>query len=92
MAKNLARQLKDDDYFAESDAEPDYDKLSDEELDDLYNFGEIRSAAKSQKKTSQAKSKQAHRAWSADDDENWLDIELEGDEDLDGDEDLYDDY
>ena len=90
MAKNLARQLKDDDYFAEPDVEPDYDKLSDEELDDLYNFGEIRSAAKSQKKTSQTKSKPANRAWSADD-ENWLDIELEGDEDLDGDEDLYDD-
>ena len=94
MAKNLARQLKDDDFFGE----PDYDKLSDEELDDLYNFGEIRSASKSQKTKVQAKSKQAKPSWSPDDEKELLDIDLDVDADLDidagldVDEDLYGEY
>lgn len=38
MGKQTAEKFDDDDYFDE----PDYDKLSDADLDDLYNFGEIR--------------------------------------------------
>lgn len=41
MGKQSAERFSEDDYFAE----PDYDKFTDEELDELYSFGEIRAAS-----------------------------------------------
>lgn len=77
MGKRMAERFGDDDYFAE----PDYDRLTDEELDELYYYGEIRTPAKRRKSTQKASMKKTSpRLFSEDDEENWLDVDLEGDE------------
>lgn len=77
MAKRMAERFDDGDYFAE----PNYDQLTDEELDELYNFGHFRSAPK-RKKASRKVLKKASPILFADDDNAWLDMDLDGDEDL----------
>lgn len=77
MGKRMADRF-DDDYFAE----PNYDKLSDEELDELYYYGEIRSPAKPKKvaaKKADAR-KVVQRLFPENEDDEWLDVDLDGDD------------
>lgn len=76
MGKRMAERFSDDDYFAE----PNYDNLSDEELDELYYFGEIRSASKPKKRKSAPKKANPRLFDEGEDD--WLDVDLDGEEDL----------
>ncbi len=73
MGKRMAEWF-DDDF-----KEPNYDKLSDEELDELYYYGEIRSASKPKKlagkKAVVSKAKVVQKLFPDDEDENWLDDE-----------------
>lgn len=80
MGKRLAERFDDDDYFAE----PNYDRLSDEELDELYYFGKLRSAPR-RKKASPVKTahgKSSPRLFSDQEEDDWLDVDLEGDDEL----------
>ncbi|ASJ72721.1 hypothetical protein IMCC3135_13165 [Granulosicoccus antarcticus IMCC3135] len=79
MGKRMSDRF-DDDYFPE----PNYDKLSDQELDELYYFGEIRTAVKPKKSgvKKSAVKKVAPKLFASDSDENWLDVDLNGDDDL----------
>lgn len=74
MGKRMAEWFDDDDF-----KEPNYDKLSDEELDELYYYGEIRSASKPKKLASKkavaGKAKVVQNLFPDDEDENWLDDE-----------------
>lgn len=77
MGKRMPEWLDDDDF-----KEPNYDKLSDEELDELYYYGEIRSAPKPKKPVSKkAASQVVQKLFPEDEDDDWLD----------DDEDLYED-
>lgn len=78
MGKRIADSFDDDDYFAE----PNYDKLSDEQLDELYYYGEIRTPAKLKKVAHKAKMKKSATRLFADDEDGWLDVDLDGDDDL----------
>lgn len=83
MAENTAVQFEEDDYFRE----PDYERLTDEELYELYHFGEPLS-------TAQNKSRFLKKAVNVDvrsldfSDEDWLEMNLEAD---DSDEYLFED-
>lgn len=83
MGKRMPKRLDDDDYDDNFD-EPDYDNLSDEELDELYYFGEIRSAPKLKKPVRKKvdASKVVQKLFPDVDDDDWQD---------DDDEDLYED-
>ena len=72
MGKRMAERFDDDDFN-----EPDYDKLSDDELDELYYYGEIRSASKPKKLASRkaVASKVVQQLFPDDEDEDWLDDE-----------------
>jgi hypothetical protein len=84
MGKNLSTRFDDDDYFKE----PNYDKLSDEELDELYYYGELRSKPNRQKAANKAAAKKPKvKLVADDDDENWMDMDI----DLDGDDGLFED-
>lgn len=75
MGKRMADTFGEDDYFAE----PNYDRLSDEELDELYYYGEIRTPAKRKKAAKKASMKKtAPRLFADDDEDNWLDLDLDG--------------
>ncbi len=69
MGKRMAERFDDDDF-----KEPNYDKLSDEELDELYYYGEIRSASKPKKLASKKAvgSKVVQKLFPDDEGENWL--------------------
>ena len=85
MGKRLARQL-DDDYFKE----PDYDRMSDEELDDLYHFGEVRSAPKRRLPKPTLTGEKAEIEY-VDISESWLDDDMGDDMDNElDDSDLFD--
>ena len=76
MGNRMSERFGDDDYFAE----PNYDKLSDEELDELYYFGELRSAPKKKKAPAKAAPKKpAPRLFEDDEDDEWLDADLDDD-------------
>ena len=70
----MAERFDDNDF-----KEPNYDKLSDDELDELYYYGEIRSASKpkklASKKADAVKAKVVQNLFPDDEDENWLDDE-----------------
>lgn len=72
MGKRMPEWFDDDDF-----KEPNYDKLSDEELDELYYYGEIRSASKPKKLASKkaVASKVVQKLFPDDEDENWRDDE-----------------
>lgn len=78
MGKRMADRFSDDDYFAE----PNYDKLSDEQLDELYYYGEIRTPARQKKAAHKATMKKSAPRLFTDDEDGWLDLDLDGDEDL----------
>lgn len=74
MAKNMASRFNEDDYFNE----PDYEDYTDEELDELYYFGELRSPARKKKALRKATEKKAKRRLFTDTDEDeWLDLDLD---------------
>ncbi len=77
MGKRMAERFDDDDFN-----EPNYDKLSDEELDELYNYGEIRSASKPKQLAVKkaAAMKIAPKLFADKDDDDWLDADLDGDD------------
>ncbi len=81
MGKRMPERFDDDDF-----AEPNYDKLSDEELDELYYYGEIRSPSKPKqpavKKVVARKS--VPKLFADEDDDDWLDVDPD-------DDDLYED-
>ena len=73
MGKRMAERFDDDDFN-----EPNYDKLSDEELDELYNYGEIRSASKPKNLAGKkVAAKKISPKFFADEDD-WLDADLDG--------------
>ena len=76
MGKRLAVKLEEDDDLSE----PDYDQLSDEELDELYNFGELRSPPKRRAPVAKTKIKLAEIKYLEEENEDWLDDDLEDDE------------
>ncbi|WP_430878027.1 hypothetical protein [Granulosicoccus sp. 3-233] len=78
----MADRFSDDDYFAE----PNYDKLSDEQLDELYYYGEIRTPTRHKKAAHKATMKKSAPRLFADDEDGWLDVDLDGEDD-----DLYED-
>lgn len=82
MAKRVAERFEDDDYFAE----PNYDLLTDEELDELYHFGELRSSSRRQKQLRKKSSKKADIHVLDFDDDDWSDADLELEDDFDADE------
>ncbi len=77
MGKRMADSFGDDDYFAE----PNYDRLSDEQLDELYYYGEIRTPSKRKKAAHKAKMKKTAPRLYSDDDDSWLDLEFDDDDD-----------
>ena len=74
MGKRMPKRLDDDDYDDNFD-EPNYDNLSDEELDELYYFGEIRSARKPKKlvRKKPDASKVVQKLFPDVDDDDWRD-------------------
>ncbi|NND89972.1 MAG: hypothetical protein HKN42_03850 [Granulosicoccus sp.] len=79
MPRRGARESSDDDFFDE----PDYDQYSDEELDELYQFGEIRSALPRQRTLKKRNPSPIESSATPEEDDSWND-----DEDVD---DLYED-
>ncbi len=68
MGKRMAEWFDDDDF-----KEPNYDKLSDEELDELYYYGEIRSVPKPKKPVSKKAVARKVVQKLFPEDEDWLD-------------------
>ena len=86
MGNSLAERLDEDEYFTDIN----YDLFSDEELDELYDFGALRSARKSRKANKQSTKNRTRRNMHRFDDE-FLGVDIESDEEFDEFDD-YDDY
>ena len=75
MGKRWADRRDDDDYFAE----PNYDDFTDEELDELYHYGEVRSPRKQNKVKRKKSTGTSSPELFAEDEEDWLDFEPDDD-------------
>lgn len=75
MGKRMPKRFDADDYD-DNFNEPNYDKLSDEELDELYYYGEIRTASKLKKPVSKkADASKVVQKLFPDVDDDWQDDE-----------------
>lgn len=80
MAKKTSDRF-DDDYFAE----PNYDNYTDEELDELYQYGKLRSPSRKSKLAGKTTEKAKKKPPLPNYDDDW------GDTDFDDDDDDFDD-
>jgi len=75
MRKSHTNRFNDDDYLAE----PNYNHFTDEELDELYYFGELRSAAKKRKAARKSQARKINsKPPSRFVDDDWLDFDIDG--------------
>lgn len=74
MAERMAVEFEEDDYFSE----PDYDRLTDDELDELYNFGQL-STASQRKKSLVKKAENVGELLLDFEDDDWVELNFDAD-------------